>query len=91
MHTHLRGYLDEVDPHSLADERERPGRPEVALDHHAVSALRDELHVERARDVQPLRYGLRCVLQTIVPRQQQTRAEYVHNVTSTMLCPKDCL
>lgn len=60
--TDLGGDLDEVHPHGLADEGERSGGTQVALDHHAVGALGDELHVERARDVQPLRHGLRCVL-----------------------------
>ena len=60
--TDLGGDLDEVHPHGLADEGERSGGAQVALDHHAVGALGDELHVERARDVEPLRHGLRCVL-----------------------------
>lgn len=59
---YLSGDFNEVDPHGLAHEGERPGCPQVALDNHAVGALGDELHVERTRDIQPLRHGLRRVL-----------------------------
>lgn len=62
---HLSGDLDEVHSHGLADERERPGGAEITLDHHAVRALGDELHVERPRDVQLLRHRLGCVLRMV--------------------------
>ena len=65
----LSGEGDEVKVERLGDERERAARAQVALDHLDVVVAREELDVERPRDLQllhDLAHGLSSSSQHII-------------------------